>query len=341
MDYESYKNFLLSSIQGSRVVAGGREILCRCRYCPDSTDPSHAHFYIKLPRNDSELSLFNCYKCGSSGFVSNKVLLEWGIYDPSMAMFITDHNRKVFNNPNINVNMYQQGKIYNLRYNKISDDNLSRYKLNYINNRLGTNLTYEDCIRMKIVLNIKDLLSQNNLKHTRDPRIMNDLDTYFLGFLSVDNAFINLRKLTSKKLYNSINKRYVFYNIHDIIDNTQRFYVIPNSNIDISKPVKLHIGEGPFDAMGIYNIRQETDNNIYGAIGGKAYKSILKYFIINLRIPFMEIHYYPDDEIDQQILFGIADTIRPFGFPFYIHRNGIGKDFGVSKDKIKEILFEV
>ena len=49
MDWNLYKNYLLNSIPGAKVVSGGREILCRCRECPDSTDPNHAHFYISIP----------------------------------------------------------------------------------------------------------------------------------------------------------------------------------------------------------------------------------------------------------------------------------------------------
>ena len=46
MDWNAYKNFLLNNIPGAKVVSGGKEILCRCRECPDSADPNHAHFYI-------------------------------------------------------------------------------------------------------------------------------------------------------------------------------------------------------------------------------------------------------------------------------------------------------
>lgn len=340
MKSNDYRNFLLSNIPGAKPASGGKEVLCRCRYCPDSSNPRHAHFYISVPQSEDELSFFNCYKCHSSGIVTNKVLIEWGIYDSNIGIDITLHNRKVMKNPRNT--MFQDDVIYNLRYTDITVDDLSKYKLDYINNRLGVNLSFDDCIRHKIVINLDDILMQNNLAGTRDGKVLELLDSSYIGFISVNNAFINMRKVVDKDLPYGLNKRYINYSLFNKFDNTHRFYVVP-TQYDLTKPIKLHLCEGPFDNLGIlYNLRNgEIDNDIYSSIGGSGYKGIIKYFINTLKLPNLEINYYPDAEIDQNILLDIAEVLEPFHFPFYIRRNEIGKDFGVRKDQMKEVIFEV
>lgn len=340
MNTEEYRNFLLANIPGARKASGGKEVLCRCRYCADSKDPTHAHFYISIPQNEGELSFFNCYKCHSSGVVTNKTLIEWGIFDTKVGIELTLHNKKIMKNPR-NI-QYRDDLIYKLKYDYITEDDLSKYKLEYINNRLGLNFTFNDCIKHKIVINLYDILKQNNLSGTRDAKVLDLLDSSFIGFISVNNAFINMRKVVDKELPYGLNKRYINYSLFNKFDNTHRFYVVP-TQYDLTKPIKLHLSEGPFDTLGIlYNLRNGIfDNDIYSNIGGSGYKGIIKYFINTLRLPNLEINYYPDAEIDQNILLDIAEALEPFHFPFNIIRNESDKDFGVRREKIKPIYFKV
>ena len=45
----NFINMMKSSIQNARDVAGQHEILTRCPFCGDSTNPRNAHFYISVP----------------------------------------------------------------------------------------------------------------------------------------------------------------------------------------------------------------------------------------------------------------------------------------------------
>lgn len=341
MNPQEYSDFLLSHIPGSRRASGGKEILCRCRYCPDSSNPRHAHFYISVPQSKNDLSFFNCYKCHSSGIVTNKTLIEWGIYDPHIGMELTLHNKKIISNPQ-QMMRFSSDMIYKIKYTHITIDDLSKAKLDFINRRLGSNLTFDDCIRMKIVINLQDLLKENNLGYTRDPRIVDLLDSSYIGFISVNNAFVNMRKIVDKDLPFGLNKRYLNYSLFNKVDNTHRFYVIP-TQFNITKTIRLHLSEGPFDSLGIYTnlMGGRMDNDIYSNIGGSGYKGIIKYFINTLKLPNVEVNYYPDAEISQHLLLDIAEALRPFHFKFNIIRNEIGKDFGVRKDQMKPIILPV
>ena len=52
MNSEVYRNFLLANIPSASKASGGREVTCRCFYCPDSVDKSHGHMYISIPQSD-------------------------------------------------------------------------------------------------------------------------------------------------------------------------------------------------------------------------------------------------------------------------------------------------
>lgn len=337
---ENYKKFLLSVLPKAKPASGGTEVCCKCLYC----DEQKGHFYISLPKNDGELSFFNCFKCPAQGIVTNNTLLEWGVYDPIIAGDLIRNNAKAFKNPKNNKYMM---KAFSVKNTFITQDKLSQFKLDYINDRLGTTLTFSDCLTEKIVLNINDLLGRNHItKLTRADSIVEALDNSFIGFLSIDNGYLNMRNLEiSKNLPDTINKRYVNYNIFGQFDSTHRFYTSP-TNVDLGSPVpiKLHLAEGPFDVLSIkYNLRRDSYNNIYSAIGGNGYLGILKYFMFLLRTPMLEVHYYPDNDVPQQRILNIVELLRPFAYDFYIHRNvkPKEKDFGVPLYRITETIQHV
>lgn len=184
-------------------------------------------------------------------------------------------------------------------------------------------------------------MEENHLKPTRNENIINSLDNGFVGFLSYDNAFLNMRNMDIiKDLYKGIDKRYINYNLIDKIDNTQRFYIIP-TNIDIMNPnpIKIHIAEGPFDILSIYhNVRHDRDNSIFAAIGGKRYLGIIKYFINVMKLVNIEIHLYLDKDIENWLVDKIRDVLYPFFINIYVHRNMYPgeKDFGVPLSRINE-----
>ena len=343
MDIEKYKDFLLSKIPSAKLVSGGREINCRCMYCSDSKDPRKGHFYISIPK-ENEPSKFNCFKCPAHGWVTTQKLIEWGIYDPEIAIELNEHNKKIMKNPYMMKSNSSYGS-FNIKYDSITDDVLSRYKLKYINDRLGTSLTYDDCIRDKIVLNIKDLLRRNPVKLTRNEYIIECLDSSFIGFLSYDNAKLNMRNLEINELPSSISKRYINYNVVEKEDSTQSFYCIPNSINTISTdPIQIHIAEGPFDILSIYhNLRKILYQSLYISATGKGYKGIVRFCIANLGLMNIEFHIYPDADILEYTMMDIAELIYPYHFPIYIHRNIYPgeKDFGVDITRIQESINKI
>lgn len=346
MDKDDYKNFLKNNIYGSSDASGGKFIVCKCFECPDSNHSKTGHFYISIPQTDHEYSWYYCHKCGCTGVVSHKILINWGIYDDKIALDLINHNKIVSKNPKTR-KLLEDRDVYTLYNNFITEDALSESKLNYFNNRLGLNLGYQELLDMKIVLNVNDLITSNNLALSREPYIVNDIDQNFMGFISLDNAFVNMRRLVpAGKVYKNIDLRYLNYSLFNKSTNIERFYTIPkNINLETNKPIEIHIAEGPFDITSIYYNLRNQSNNIFTCVAGSNYKGILRHFITTLRLPNLEIHLYPDNDKfgSNEVMNDIKNYISTYRFPIYVHRNLFPneKDFGVSLDKIDERISRI
>lgn len=344
MNIERYTQFLLSRIPTAKLAGGGKVINCRCFECPDSSDPKSKHFYISIPQSKDEPSLYYCHKCHCSGVVTYKKMIEWDIYDEEIAIELINYNKNC--STKSSNSKYYNRFIYNILNNFTTDDETSRIKLKYIENRLGCSFTYQELQRLKIVLNLNDVLKQNHItNYTRSPQIVDQLDANFLGFISIDNAFLNMRRLCDDgKVYESIDKRYINYKLFDKFDTSERFYTIPTqiSLADSRDRIKIHIAEGPFDILSIYKNLRHEEMGIYTSIAGSNYFGIAMYFLEMFKLPYVELHYYPDnDKYGSNIVMQrIYKLLQPICAPFYVHRNlATGqKDFGVAPDQIKESI---
>jgi hypothetical protein len=339
---ESYISFLTSYIKPFAIpVAGRKEVNCRCFYCADSSNIRKGHFYISVPKED-EPSMFYCQKCHAHGIVTAEKFIEWGIFHSEMGIKMTQYNSKVLSLAKNK--KFADGVIYNVKNNHITDDKLSRFKLKYINDRLGINLSMKDCIRNKIVLNINDLIRENRLELTRHPNIVEQLDSNFLGFLSFDNAFINMRNLGLREVYESIDRRYINYNVFDKYDNTLKFYV-PPAQIDMfdPSPVRIHLAEGPFDILSIkYNLVGENGRDIFISVGGSSYKAAIRHFLTNLGLYNLEVHIYMDNDQKRYVINDIVSLLYAFDREVYIHNNAYPneKDYGVPKERIRDNIIK-
>jgi len=337
---QNFINMIRSFYPAVKVASGGREVVCRCMMCGDSKDPKHAHLYISVPQNSDEIPLYNCKKCNSSGIVDDMFLRKLGCDDSRVLVDILKHINDLKKSPK-----YARMKeldIYPLKNTMISNQAWNQSKLDYINNRIGSNFNYGHLIALKIFLNIFDVLNQNRLKATRYDIVMQALNEHFVGFISYDNSYSILRKIDDVELYKSVNKRYVNYNIIDKHDSNKDFYVIP-TKIDIlnPEPIKIHIAEGVFDILSIfYNLNHcNVNQNIYISAAGKSYSQALNFILAETGIVNYEIHIYPDNDInDYKLDYLILNKINMLAGNIYIHRNAFPneKDYGVPMSRIKD-----
>lgn len=341
---EEYRKFLKDHLQAAQDASGNTEVCARCMYCPDSRDPTHGHMYISIPRSEDELSVYYCHKCKAFGAVTNRTLIEWGIYDPIIGSELNG----IYKNAQAKGKTVGFDRVVYQVVNTVSNMKLAQTKLEYINQRIGTSLTIEDALNSKIVLNLQDLLRGNQItQYTRHQNIITQLNNQFVGFLSMDNNFVNLRRICEEGVvYSGIDKRYINYNIFGKKDNTEKFYTLPVSiRTDLPRRIPVHIAEGPFDILSVrYNLRRDPEA-IYCAIGGSGYKGLLRHLITTMNLFYIELHLYPDnDEYGSgYVMSEIKQYLQPYQIPIYVHYNQYPgeKDMGVPTSRINEVIMKL
>lgn len=330
--FEALKAFMVETY-GAKIASGGKEIVKRCHLCGDSNDPSSRHMYIGMKDG---IIVYNCFKCQSSGLVDGAFFRNLGCYNVDMINICNENNRNNVSYQSLyNKKRFARNSSPILIYRDAPETNK---KLAYMSKRLGVPFTIEDLSRLKIVLNLYDFISANRIGDlTRYKDVCDQIDMFFLGFLSLDNCFINMRRLVPEgKLLSSIDKRYINYNVYGFIDNSARYYVIPTC-VDTTRSINIYMAEGPFDILGVYfNTDTDKSNSIYVSIGGKNYMGAIKFFIMNYGFTDFILHVYMDADVDNNSIYRLMDTISCFGIRAYIHRNGFQgeKDYGVPRDRI-------
>ena len=340
---DQFVQYIKAMIPGTREASGGKELVCRCRYCPDSTDPNHGHMYISVPQDQDDPILFHCFKCQTSGVLDSRTLMEWGIYDPMIGV----NTDKIIAKASKSKKFVGYNREWFPFYNGVRNIDLAQSKVDYINHRLGTSITIQDCMQQKIILNLGDALDRNRIQqYTRHPNIIQQLNDNFVGFLSLDNNFVNMRRLCREGVvYDTIDKRYINYNIHNKKDNTEKMYVMPTV-IDLTRPqkVNIHVAEGPFDILSIrYNLRCDEPQSIFAAVTGSGYRGLVMHLINTFKIFYFDLHLYPDNDRfgDQRMVNELNYLVAPYGATLYENRNVYPgeKDFGVSLYHIDEKIY--
>lgn len=339
---QQIKEFLLQTLDGMKVVSGGTELAGPCPICGER----RPKFYIG-PFDDSDKPItYNCFICKTSGYVDQYFLDTCKIsanIDPTIL--------KANKGPGYTTRTLTSGDIqYNLNHYIITPSPLSDIKLKYINQRLGTQLTYKDCAENKIVLNISDLLNTNGITYySRPQEAMQQLDSYFIGFLTRSCSVINMRNLVydnpevNNKFHESMRSKYINYKIFKNSAEND-FYVLP-CTVDLSKKIRVFIAEGPLDVLGIkYNLIKSTDNCVYIAGRGKAYDNAIKWIITTLATIDLEIHTFPDKDVSNSDIRRIIlryKSVFPM-YRFFIHNNQYAneKDYGVPEWRISDFMWE-
>lgn len=339
--FEALKEYMKNAYN-AKIVSGGKEILKRCHFCGDSMDPTNAHMYIGC--RDGVI-VYNCFKCNASGLVDGKFLRDLGCYEPSIISLCNEQNSKSISSKDSRIGRIKNKFKIRNPIIPLSNNEYAQKKLDYISNRLGCLFSSSDAAKFKIILNLKDFLNINGItNYTRNPNMVDLIDKFFLGFLSIDNSFVILRRLVPEgKLPKYIDYRYINYDIFGSPEGGNKYYTIPNA-INLNKQLDIHIAEGAFDILSIYlHVAPIGSNAIFASICGKSYISLVRFFIVNYGFTSFNLHLYPDADIGMDQMKIIKEDVKPFSINVFVHRNIYPKekDYGVSMDHINDSIIKI
>lgn len=339
----------LKTLPFCKASSNMRNWTVRCPYCGDSVKSNHGHFSILVDLNSDAPLLYRCFRCNESGILIPQVLEDLNIgYDESLNKKVNLLSRASSNSS------YFKDKIKNFVVPIPGDNSRNLYKLNYINNRLGTNITLSECADFKIILSFEEFIRVNNIPvNVPDEMggmlkssIVRTLEEKYLGFLSANNNKIVFRDISPDG--SGFLGRYYKVTLDILNRSPNTFYsLMSRFNILYNEPINIHIAEGTFDILSVYlNLKPEaSQNSLFFASCGYSFSTILKYLIYTGVNTDINLHIYSDNDKSDK------DHLRLLQNSFYqtwissiiIHRNVYGdqKDFGVSKDKITDHMYRL
>ena len=317
----------LTSLPVYNVTANKKEISIRCPFCGDSHKHSNStHLYVCIEPEEDQPFFYYCFRCQSKGYVTEDFFHRIHVTDIDLISNIekdlatvkknTKHKRKY---------MFSSKKNLNIPIAESTKTN--KVKLNYINKRLGTKLTFEDLVKYKINLDLYELLDFNNVQQmTCKENLQDYLAEIFLGFVSYDNNYVILRNISKKHLTDI---RYYNYNIFNVYENTKKFYIIPNEVDLLSERITIILSEGIFDILGVYfNIEnQDNKNKVYGAVCGTGYNNVID-TIIRMGFLDIDLKIYADNDQDNNLYLSIKRKFDNFINHMEVYTNSSNKDFG-------------
>lgn len=314
------------------------QYVTRCPYCGDSQkhfDHGHLSFYIN-PDDDTKPMMYRCLRCDESGLVTDGVLNDIGLVtDRAISQKLRTYNRSmVSRNPYVN---------------KVSDNNFSipvfsksqihQKKLDYINERLGINVTYETAASLNIILDIFEFMKFNQIQAI--PNIsykrLQFINYNYIGFLTSNKNII-----VNRCMYDDPSmRRYDNITIDPNNFSTNKYYNLP-AQIDLfyTHPINICITEGIFDILSIAHncTLPNYGQNLFYSGRGFAYASVLKYLIYNGICTDLNVHIYSDNDKSDfaHKKYLSQPDIWPWIDHITIHRNRSEgqKDFGVPKLQI-------
>jgi hypothetical protein len=253
--------------------------------------------------------------------------------DPELSQQLKRINRLAMNDSGtMRVNKYKKNKEIKVVIPPPLATKDTIRKIKYINSRIGYPIPVEDYSKLKLIFNVSEFLSINNIPiRSKYKDIISLYDKDYIGFLSTDNEYIILRDITGK---NKI--RYIKYNIFGIESGGHSFYNISNAiNTIGTEPITIVAAEGPFDILSIaYNMYGGIKSNyVFISVNHGAFLDPILYYLnkglVGSNI-YIEIYRDSDSIMNYKSL---KDSLRIYTKNYKVFVNGIGKDFGVPKDK--------
>lgn len=343
------KQFVKARIRGLPVCAPNSSMtqwVVRCPYCPDSRDPTHGHFSIKIDEGSDDPMMYRCLKCNESGRLSSQTLDDLGIYLTQEEA--TDLDRA---NKGTRSNYWNEKPKNYFIPPMLSPANLD-IKLKYLESRFGFALTEEMIQESKIIISIIDFLSANKIPvRAFSPYILKALEDHYIGFLSANNNRIVFRYAGDIPRGSKTLRYYkMVLDERNLSQNT--FYSIQRPTIPLmyDKPVHLHISEGTFDIISVYyNLQPSWSNNehyhfFYGSCGFSI-APVVRWILSRGITTDVILEYYADNDKTDQEVYQIMGTpvIKEWCDQIYLHRNHYPgqKDFGVPHSLIDEKIRQI
>ena len=274
-----------------------------CPYCGDIK----WHMYVCINLSSDDAVGYNCFKCGSKGYMKQDFLKYYNI-DLNIPVGVSG-SRRIVADGNVS------NKIPSVNVNE--NDNITGI-CNYTIERVGHNPTLGELQAFQYVGNPKkyamEYLGIDDINNIKNRYWFQMTNGNIIGRWFNDNTEMRWLKYKTNKC-----KSTGLYKI-----------AVP---VDLGSEINVLICEGVYDSIGLYYNWHGTTNNIYISVMGKDYIKGIKY-ILNKGIfgKSVNILIFKDKDVDINKIF-IPDVLRKMFKSVGIYENMLAKDFGVCENE--------
>lgn len=316
-------------------------ILTRCPCCGDSSNPTHAHFYLIIDPNSNTNAGYICFKCGEHGPVTADILDAMGIEDTTLKTGISKLNKTA---DKISTKGYmEEQKMMHFDF-EIPMITKRDAKVAYLEHRLGRTFTTKELKEAKVITSLKHFLLLNHIGYRPfQPYLIERLERDFIGFLSFGNSHILFRDIT-----NTHDPSWVKYPILEESRANRVLYTMTNSLDPLSTgPIRINMAEGIMDTLSVaFNLDHKAGNELNVCLCGKQYRSFLR-FLLDLGFcgSNIQINIFADNDMEfnpkakeKTDLSYFKKNLGRFKYIFgkiTIYYNRKQKDCGVPKNEIR------
>lgn len=311
------------------------ELITKCPFCGDNNKIDDGHFYISINfGKDDEPMLYHCFRCNVGGVINEDVTAQL-IDDGNIINSIKENGGKKYS-----LKVSKRGKVYKWILPEATSK--FKYKLDYINKRLGINMDGEFYRRSRIILDFHKFYNINKLDIKINDKFSNLIQNQFVGFLSANGTHIWMR--------NILDNGEIRWYKQPIIKSSEskNFYSIENS-IDIMTEdiININLSEGVFDCLSIWkNLNNDSINDINIAVGSSDYIPMINHLIsLGFIGSNIILNIYSDNDGNNTTSSSYhRKTLKVYNQLFggiNLYYNIINKDCGVPRNKIrlkKEVL---
>lgn len=324
------KQFLLKT-PFAKENSAHTHVAIRCPICGDSLKHQDSvHCYVNI-EGGKPVSYYCFAGCSDGHWVNSDFLRAVGLKDPGLINAVWTYNKRFMNGKakrDSEYIIYGTKKCIVPFYKSCSHLN----KLGYIENRLGVNLTYQDCVDLKIILSLKDFLDINGFSITIPAYSAQILENHYVGFLSADGSYIIFRDTGNNKY------RYINYPVFKNSGNWgSKLYIIPGTYDLMANDIECNITEGVFDILGCYFNLNNSDktNKLYSAVNGAGFLGVIKRILHIGFIDNLNVNIFADED-KPPVFFKNLSEIKNFckSINLFYNKYPGEKDIGVRKDHI-------
>ena len=306
-------------------------VIIRCPICGDSLKHQDSvHCYVNIEGN-KPVSYYCFSSCSEGHWVNSDFLRAAGVTDLSLLSAVWSHNKKFMDSKARTESCYI---IHGSKKSIVPFYKTCSHidKLKYIEKRLGVELTYQDCVNLKIILSLKDFLDINGFSVNLPIYVAQKLEDDYVGFLSADSSYIIFRD-TKKNEH-----RYINYPVFKNSGNWgSKLYIIPGMYDLMANDIDCNVTEGIFDILGCYYHLNGTDktNKLYSAVNGAGFLGVIKRILHIGFIDNLNLNIYAD--ADKPIEF--FKSLRPVreyckSINLFYNQYPGEKDLGTTRDHI-------